>query len=584
MSQSTSRTNGNASSSSESPNSRPPTAGSAGCRTAGWSQSNRMFSCIACLIAIVSLGILSGCGSSGTGTSGSGEGASGSDTTSSAGASTPGGNPQTGGTLNVTTSLPLESLNQLALPPTAEAALTFVYETLVTPEKGTNKIVGALADSWKVTNGGKVYTFHLRPNVKFSNGDPLTSRDVVYSLNLWKKFMLELAPSCCEKLTKIWAPSNDSVQLDFSVPAPNLLQYLAWNAAQAAGIMDASVREEIGEEAYAKKPIGTGPFMVASFHTGEAKLVRNPLYWKKGLPYLEAVNVTTVEDPNTRILGIKSGETQVATGIPYDQVAALEGDPSGNLLVQNPWAGVYTTFINSSQAPLKEKAVRRALSYATDRETILKNALGNLGGIANSVGISLGTYNESVKQLPYDLEKAKEELAKSSVPNGFHVELLLESGDTSGNITAAILQDSFKKIGITSTIKKEDRGTYVSDFVAGKYQLAVGPFDWWGSLIEEPDQMFHDLFASPATHNTFTWYENEKGAKLAAKLLTSTDEKERLKLATELQELSVEDPPILAEAFLTNVTLTSKEVCNFHTRPVSRVLENASEVYLSSEC
>lgn len=539
--------------------------------------NNRLSKTFVGLLAVLATALLlAGCGGGGDSTEGS--------DSSGAVAGTPGDNPQSGGTLNIYTALPLESLDQFASPPTADTALTFVLESLVEIKPGTTEVVPSLAESWEVSDDGKTYTFQLRPGVKFSNGTPLTSADVVYSLELWKKIKLEISPDCCENLTKIESPSEGVVRLDFSKPAPNLLLDLAWNPAALGGIMDSKLREKIGAEAYAKDPVGTGPFKIVSFRSGEAKLVRNELYWRDGLPYLDGINIKVVEDPNTRILSVKSGEAQVATGIPYDQTTPLENDPSGTLLVQNPWSAVYTVFINNDQKPLSETPVRRALSYASDRETILQNALNGLGSIANSAAVSFGAYDKSVKQLPYDLGLAEEELKKSSVAGGFSLEILVQSGDTTGGVTAAILQDSFKKIGIQADIRKVDSGTYISDFVAGKYDLAVGPFDWWPGTIGESGPQYTLLFASPAQFNTFTWYENPEAEKMAKQLAVTPDGPERLALASELQKISVEDPPILGLAFLTNASFVGKEVCNFQMRPVTRVTNNSAEVYLAPEC
>jgi len=513
---------------------------------------------------------------------GGGSGTAGDGANSGLPNSTPGGDPQSGGTLNVETPLPIETLDQFKLPPTANTALTFVVESLVEPKPGTTKLEPRLAESWEIEDNARKYTFHLRPGVKFSNGDPMTSEDVVYTLELWKAFMLEVWPACCQHMTDIEAPSKDTVIVKFSQPQPSLLQYLAWS--NESGIINSKVREEVGAAAFGRKPIGTGPFMVASFKSGDVRLVRNPTYWQEGQPYLDGVTVKTVPDPNTRILSVKSGETQIATGVPYSQARALENDPSGRLLVEDPWAAVYTVFINSSEAPLSELPVRRALSYATDRKTILANALSGLGSVANSVAPPFGAYDPSVQQLPYDLDLAKQELAKSATPDGFPLEILVQSGDTSGEVTATVLQNSFRTIGISSSIRKVDPGTYINDFIAGKYEIAVGPYDWWMASSPEPDSQIVGLYDTPEAHNTFTWHEDPKGTELSRQLVVATDPAERKEIAGQLQERSIQDPPILAVAFLTNVTLVGTNVCDFHMRPVERILGPSEHVYLSSEC
>jgi len=346
--------------------------------------------------------------------------------------------PKRGGALTIDIPLQITGANPYGKPwdPGSGRILPLIYDGLVTYVPGQNDPVPSLAASWNVSKDGLKYTFKLRKNLRFSNGDPLTSADVVFSLKAWKAQSDSLGSGCCVQVRQFKAVGKDSVVILMKGPSPTLIQYLP-----GAVILDKKHYAKIGANKYKTQPVGTGPWIVTSFAPGLLKLARNPRYRKPGKPYLDSLTIRSVIDANTRILDVRSGRAHVATEVPYAQAKNLGGLNNAKLLA-TPWTATYVGQYNSQAGPLSEVAVRRALSFATNRAAIIATALGGVGVPANSISVAAGHWNPKVKQLPYDLAAAKRELAKSSVPNGFPLKISIETGDPTAQITAAILQRS----------------------------------------------------------------------------------------------------------------------------------------------
>ena len=156
-------------------------------------------------------------------------------------------------------------------------------------------------------------------------------------------------------------------------------------------IIDQSVYEAVGDEAYGTAPVGSGPFMVKSFNRGQSlELVRNPYYWKPGQPYLDGVTFSFVPDDNTRILQLQNNEADVAAEVPYSQVAQLDAADGIKVQVEDilTWDALW---LNNLKKPFDEPAVRQALAYATPREDMLASVLFGNAEVANSI-IAKGKY------------------------------------------------------------------------------------------------------------------------------------------------------------------------------------------------
>ena len=186
---------------------------------------------------------------------------------------------------------------------------------------------------------------------------------------------------------------------------------------------------EGNEERLATECMGTGPFALGELRAGEIlTLVKNPHYWEEGLPLLDGVDVNLVPDDNARILQLQGGELDGMMDVPCSRVPELQADP--NLKVYQ-FPSTYTRYIvlNVREAPLDDVHARRALQYATDRQTLVDVVLFGTGIPATSFMPKGALYwNDTLEGYPYDLAKAQEELAQSATPEGFALELTTLAG------------------------------------------------------------------------------------------------------------------------------------------------------------
>jgi peptide/nickel transport system substrate-binding protein len=387
----------------------------------------------------------------------------------------------------------------------------------------------ALATSWTVSPDHLTYTFQIRQGVRFSNGEPLTGEDVVFSLKQASGPLSLAAPfTTAWKSVSLAGPMT--VKLALKEPQPPLPETLD---DYAFGIVSKKAFEREGAKSFALHPVGTGPFTLKSATAGftTLSLVRNPNYWRTGLPYLNELVFNQVESDNARILAVRSGQATIAQQIPYAEAASLKSTPGVKMLVGPVWGASYNWF-NRGKAPFNEAAVRRALLYATPREEIIKAVYKGLGTPSNGLWGEEKYWDPKVPLIPFDLAKAKEELKTSSVPNGFNMTLNVSAGESQGALLASILQSAWSQIGVHVAIQSVSSATLFANFFAGKYQFDVFPPEEGFNVYFNPDgiRLYFDNkepgWGPPAT------------ASFVTKLITATSspsEAARQKLFGELQ-------------------------------------------------
>lgn len=410
-----------------------------------------------------------------------------------------------------------------------------IMEPLYTVTPDGKGVKPWLATSYTVSKDGKTYTFKLRKGVRFSNGKPMTSADVKFSIDDARKQAkgwgyLDTA------IKSISAPDPDTVVFHLKFKwAP----FLADIALFANGIIPNHWNNEPRAQFY-KHPIGTGPFMWDKRVVGQSvTLKRNPYYWQKGKPYLDSVTWTYVSDENTRELQLRGGQIQVDEFPPFNSIAKLKSTP-GITMSLFPSTRTDYLIMNEQYPPLADVHVRRAISYAIDRAAIVKSVLFGYGKPANSfLPPQVPYYDPHSPGLQFDMAKAKAEMAKSKYPNGFKVTLQVGAGAQVENAIGQILQSQFKQLGIDVTFKQVDTSTEFDNIGARKYQLA---FSYWTMDIADPDELV-TFAVDPAggAHSWYTGYDNPTVVKLSHEAQRETNPATRAKLYAQIQRLAAQD-------------------------------------------
>lgn len=512
------------------------------------------------LVALLALTVfLAACGGgSDSSTSSSG------DTGSSADAP---GEPVTGGTLTFARSLDAEAgLNPINAPNNGSIfTIQQIFDQLVEVEE--DKIVPGLAESWDHTPDGKEWTFHLR-DAQFSNGDPVTAEDVKFSIERFADPDININYATLgAAIDSVDVVDDHTVQVNLNDVDGAFLDNLAMFA---AAIVPQKVIEQEGDKAFAEAPVGSGPFMVTSFKRGqETVLERNPHYWREGQPYLDGVTFEFVPDANTRTLELRSGEVDVADGIPYNQVESLAAADGINVEVAESlkWDSI---FLNTKEAPLDEVEVRQALNYATPKEQILDAVLFGNAAVANSQIPPVKYWDESIDPYPYDIEKAQELMSESSVPDGFDLELQIPSGDAVEKQTAEIIKSEWEKIGVNVSIVPRDFGTMFADWLEGKGgEAATFPGDALSSDTLSDDEIAALMYDPAAGLNSLgTFYDNKQVTDLLADAKGTLDEDQRAEDFSQIQQLGQDDAPAVPLFFTKSVTGYQDTVQNFQTYPI----------------
>jgi peptide/nickel transport system substrate-binding protein len=396
-----------------------------------------------------------------------------------------------------------------------------IYQTLYTVTNDGKGVKPSLATSYTMSSDKKTYTFQLRKGVKFSNGKTMTSADVKFSIDQNRKAAQGWA-YLDSAIKSVDAPSPDTVVIHLKFPWAPLLADLS---IFANGIVPNNYGGETENEFY-QHPVGTGPFKWDYWHKGSAlKLVRNPLYWEKGKPYLDSVTWTDVPNDNTRELQLKGGQAQIDQTPAWSTVASLKSTPNVNMFLFPSTQTNYMSF-NENVKPFQDVHVRRAISLAINREALVKAVLFGNGKPANSLfPPQVPFYQKSTPGLQFNVAQAKQEMAKSSVPHGFTTTLLIASGNSDYLTISTIVQSELKPLGIKVKIQQLDPNTENTDTQSLKYDMNL---TLWTMDIPDPDELA--TFAvdpSSGAKSFFTDYNNPAVIKATHQAEVTTNAAQR---------------------------------------------------------
>jgi len=451
---------------------------------------------------------------------------------------------------NITTWDPIASFS------TEAAYMANMYEQLlrVNPPGSPESYTPLLAESWEKSDDGLVWTFHLRPNVKFHDGEPMNADAVVKSIMLAK----EKAGA-----SFIWLPLStveavDDMTVKFTLSYAQPLELIVGSEYAAYIISPKALDAAAADENYwsAGVDAGTGPYMIESYTADqELVLTQFPDYWggwQEG--QYEKVLVQFVPEATTRQQMMESGDADIVTSIPGDSYASFENNPDYSVTTE-PALFNYTAFFNTLRAPLDDPKVRQALSYAIPYEDIIN--IGASGRGTQSHGTApngVFPYSTDVKQYTYDLEKAKELLKEAGHEGGgFSLKLTYASENSTEEAFAPLIKDSFAQIGVDVSIEPMQ---FSEQWALAKTDPAnaqdIFLLLYWPTYSDAGGDNMYSMFygSKDAPHlnvtkfNLSSWYNEEYNALWdAANALSGTDMAASLAKYTEAQNLMVDQAP-----------------------------------------
>jgi peptide/nickel transport system substrate-binding protein len=436
-----------------------------------------------------------------------------------------------------------------------------IYDQLVEYTPGSLDVQPGLAQSWTISPDGLHYTFKLRA-AKFSDGSPVTSADAKFSIDRFASPKADpgFAGFLAAAYSSSQAPDAHTLVVNLKRPDAGFLSALA---VPVASITPKAVVQREGDAGFGKKPIGSGPFELAQWVRGRfVKLVRNPHYWRPGRPFLDSVTINYVPNDNTRILQLRSGQVDVAEGIPYTQTADLSAQ-SGVTVQNNPIVAYDAIWLNHSYAPLADVKVRQALNYALDKAAINKAVYAGKAQVSNSTIAKTKFWSPDVPAYTFDLAKAKQLLAQSKFPHGFKLSLKVPAGDSVHNNLAVIAKDAWSKLGVNVTISPIETSSLFTAYSAGNYQAAI-PLPSLTSDVLVPDELaLAWLRWTPGYQSFFTQYKNPAVERLVEQANQSTKESQQASLWQQVQTQSMKDAPWVPVVFPPALTGVRSNVENF---------------------
>src|SRR5690349_20770824 len=493
---------------------------------------------------------------------GAGCGGSSSSSSGSNGGTGSGGAPVHGGNLVIARSSDSQSMDATTVFDN-ESIWVFeqIYQMLYTVSPNGKSVVPQLATSYTLSSDKKTYTFTLRKGVKFSNGQPMTSADVVFSIDQARKASQGWG-YIDGAIKTVKADGPGKVIITTKYPWAPLIADIALFA---NGIVPKGYAGQT-KAAFYQHPIGTGPFMWDYWHKGSAlKLVKNPHYWEKGKPYLDSVTWTYVGNTNTRQLQLQGGQIQIDEFPPFSTVAALSANSNLDMHLFNSTRTDYL-MMNERIPQLADVHVRRAISYAIDRNALVHAALFGHGKPANSfMPPQVPYYDPHSPGLQYNLAQAKAEMAESKYPQGCSIQLLLGGGTDYEKTMGQLVQNELKAIGINVPFNVVDPNVEFQDEQEFKYQLG---FSYWTMDIADPDELVSfAVDPSQGAKSFYTDYNNANVIKWTHQAERTFSPTQRQKLYSQIQAQAAQDAFMGFLFYSPYAYATSNKVNGFYVYP-----------------
>ncbi len=447
-----------------------------------------------------------------------------------------------------------------------------IYSTLVVPSKDGKSLEPDLATSWKQSSDKLSWTFHLRPDAKFSNGKPVTSADVKFSI---EQVMKPSSPNAFidTAVSKVETPDAHTVVIHTKTPWAALPADMGMypNSIVPKGYAGKSKKE------FSAHPIGSGPFKLDSWSKGSSlKLSKNPKYWDKKRPHVDRVTVTVVPDGNTRSTQLSSGQAQIDEYPPYSSAKSLKANPNVTLTAF-PSSEVDYLAINNDHKPFDDIHVREAISQAINRKALLKAALYGYGKLANAyLSPATWAHNSDLEGPKFDVAAAKASLAKSSAPHGFSTTISIASGDQVQATEAQLVQSDLAKIGIKVHIKTMDPAALVTAQENQTYDMR---FARYTTDIVDPSEIaaFAGVYSDAKT--LWTGFKSAKMEKLVNQANRVTDQKKRKGYYDQMQSIIAKNVPYVTLYYAPAMYAYSTKVHGFH--PSATGNYNLEDVWLS---
>ena len=505
-----------------------------------------------------------------------------------------GGTVAKGGVLRMGVSSTIDTLNPfVSFQATSTWVYTNIYPYLVIYDANFN-FQPYFAQSWQQSPDGRTWTFHTVPNAKWSDGQPLTARDIAWELSTIVKFQDDATAMLANTVTHLKsaeATDDNTVMLHYNQPVANVLSQLVQLAFLPQHIWEPLAKGNgKGLKTYANTPTGGkplvsgGPFMLTRYQKDQLALMqRNPNWWGPK-PNIDGVGVQIFANDDAMLTAFKHGQLDAVSDVPSTAVKSLSGSYNLN---RTPGNFFYDFIINSNpkktnHRELLNPTVREAFEYAIDRQQIVKVALNGEGQPGTTiVPPSTGKWhNPNVKPLPFDLAKANQLLDRLGYKKGadgirvaeghpMQYEVIVPTSRTAQlTPTFRIIQSAFKQIGVSISEKVLDPNGAFAAITAPDNKYLNFDLSLWDWIPEpDPDYIISVLTCDQYGNNSDTGYCNPRYDALYKQQGVTIDQNKRLQLVYQAQQIIATDRPYIVMSYPNVVDAYSKQWAGFYNAP-----------------
>ena len=461
--------------------------------------------------------------------------------------------------------------------------ISAVMEGLVLKDRKTLEPRPGVAKTWDISNDGRVYTFYLRENAKWSNGDAHTAHDYVWSW--WRALQTTLGNQYAYMLFPIKnakryydgetsdfsdvgvkAIDNRTLQVTLTNPTPYFLQLLDHYSlfpVHQATIEKFGRADERGTRwSYEGNLVGNGPYKLEEWKINRhITVTKNPYYWDEANVSINSIVFKPVDNAVTEERMFRAGALHVTSSIPADKIAIYQEKFAPELKI-TPYLGTYFYRLNINTPQLQDKRVRRALGMAIDRKQLVDNITkgGQIPAYTMTPPGTMGYFPEST--LNFDPEAAKRLLAEAGYPNGEGfppIEILYNTNEGHRKIAVA-LQEMWKNyLNIDIKLLNQEWKVYLATESAGDYQISRG--GWIGDYVDPNN--FLDMFLCNGGNNRTGWCNEEYDRLILEVAPSQSSHEQRLKIFQQAETMLLEDMPIIPVYTYTSIKLLHPSVRNF---------------------
>ncbi|WP_068310071.1 ABC transporter substrate-binding protein [Polycladidibacter hongkongensis] len=353
-----------------------------------------------------------------------------------------------------------------------------IFDGLVTRDEQI-KLSPGLATSWEFLEEGKRIRFSLRKGVKFHNGEPFNADAVKFTFDRLLGEEGKAGPQRANYTSIGSVEVIDAHTVDFHMakPDPVIITKLSGYGAM---IVPPKYMAEVGPEAFDKKPVGTGPFKVASYTPGvDLKLERFDDYWN-GTAKMEGVQVRFIAEPSTRMAEIMSGGIDISLNIPTTSIDALKQNDNVELhAVDGPRVNIFR--LNPAKFITKDIRVRKAINMAIDKKMIVQALLSGYGTPINSAqGSKSFGFNPDLETYEYNPEKARQLLKEAGIKPGTEIALDYRSNRDLDREVGTVVASYLQAVGLNLKLRPHEASIYSSEIIYKGNTGEMFAFGWGG--------------------------------------------------------------------------------------------------------